>query len=176
MEINEITRERIADAVLSAMKREGLLSKEAAVIFGFPASYMSSLIRHREDVPHSAWAKMRAWMITGGPLKEYKRPEPTLEPMPGVETAPADNVSTTADPLPQEKKRGISKELREKFEQAKQNEKSAGEPTAPEDVIIRGKNGKIDLSDLDIRTGTLARFVSQIMEDGSFSLEYHPRR
>lgn len=158
------------------MKREALMGKDAARIFGFDASYLSAMKRRPGDVPHSAWAKMRAWMITGGPLKEYKKPEQAPEPIPGVEPAPADNVTTTAAPLPQEKKRGISKELREKFEQAKQNEKSAGEPTAPEDVIIRGKNGKIDLSDLDIRTGTVARFVIEIGEDGSFQLSYTPKK
>lgn len=51
MEINEITQERIADKLLSAMKREGLMSKEVAVIFDVPASYMSSLVRNRDNVP-----------------------------------------------------------------------------------------------------------------------------
>lgn len=48
MEINEITQERIAEKLLSAMKREGLMSKEVAKIFDVPASYMSSLIRNRD--------------------------------------------------------------------------------------------------------------------------------
>lgn len=72
MEINEITQERIADKLLSAMKREGLMSKEVAKIFDIPASYMSSLIRNRDNVPQPAWVKFRDWEISGKPLRDYK--------------------------------------------------------------------------------------------------------
>lgn len=66
--------EKYADKLLSAMKREGLMNKEVAEIFGVPASYMSDMRKHPEKVSGLFMEKIRTWSISGKPLREYKLP------------------------------------------------------------------------------------------------------
>ena len=75
MEINEITMERIAEKVLSAMKREGLMNREVAEIFDVPASYMTDVNKRPEKISMPFMEKIRAWSISGKPLRGYRPPE-----------------------------------------------------------------------------------------------------
>ena len=121
-EINEITQERIADAVLSAMKWEGLMNREVAEILNVTPADMSYIKRHKKKVSQPVWAKLRAWMISGVPLREYK---PSAEPIP----APQDNVSATSNvnvpPVvekPVEAKDETAERIRETYEMSRGKE------------------------------------------------------
>ena len=144
MEINEITQERIADKLLSAMKREGLMSKEVAKIFDIPASYMSSLIRNRDNVPQPAWVKFRDWEISGKPLRDYKM----------TREEKADFVTQSVEPIV--KKATVRKE-------AKKNKKEMAEVISRAVTTEDGKT-TIDIAELNQRTGT--RVTVDILEGG----------
>lgn len=67
--------EKYADKLLEAMKAEKLMNKEVAEIFSVPASYMSDMRKHPEKVTDPFMEKIRAWSISGKPLREYKLPQ-----------------------------------------------------------------------------------------------------
>lgn len=76
-------------------------------------------------------------------------------------------------------KEDIAADLRQQYEQAQGTATEQPDPEpAPKGktVTVTCKEGKVDMSKLDIRTGVIAAIEIQIMEDGSFSLEYRPRR
>ena len=146
MEINEITQGRIADKLLSAMKREGLMSKEVAVMFDIPASYMSSLIRNKDNVPQPAWAKFRDWMISEKPLREWKLPEPAEQP--------TDKINQELEP--KVKKATIRKEAK------KHKEKLAA--AIAESITTEDGKTTIDIAELNQKTGT--RVTVDILEGG----------
>jgi hypothetical protein len=103
--INEVTQERIADAVLSAMKREALVNKEVAEIIDISPVDMSNLRRRPENVSQPTWNKLRNWMISGLPLRDYKPKPPTdLTPAPQNEEQAASG--TTEPPAPMKAAKG----------------------------------------------------------------------
>ena len=148
MEINEITQERIAEKLLSAMKREGLMSKEVAKIFDVPASYMSSLIRNRDVVPQTAWEKFRDWEISGKPLRDYK--------MSRDEKQQSIDDFVTQDVEPIVKKAKVKKEM-------KNHKKELAEVISRAITTEDGKT-TIDVAELNQKTGT--RVTVDILEGG----------
>ena len=148
MEINEITQERIAEKLLSAMKREGLMSKEVAKIFDVPPSYMSSLVRNRDNVPQPAWVKFRDWEISGKPLREWK-------------CLPSGDIKMTVTPVdtygePIVRKAKVRKE-------AKKHKKEMAEVISRAITTEDGKT-TIDVAELNQKTGT--RVTVDILEEG----------
>jgi len=122
-EINELTQERITDAVLSAMKREGLMNKEVAEIIGISAVDMSTLRRRPENVSHPTWAKLRNWMISGTPLREYK-PKPPADFTPATQmdeqaVSGTTEPPTTEKPAERKKKDEIAERVRESYNMEK---------------------------------------------------------
>ena len=187
--------EKYADKLLSAMKREGLMNKEVAEIFGVPASYMSDMGKHPEKVSGPFMEKIRTWSLSGKPLRDYKLPEaPDVDAAAinqqkiddaqrkfdskmavkrlvkehraeiaaavaeSVDTESTDNVSTTAD-VRQE----IAAALRKEYER---------QHPEIEMKIVAHKDGKVDVSRLDPRTGQIAAVEMQIMDDGSLHISY----
>lgn len=192
--MNVITQEKVAGKVLAALKEEGLMNKEAAGIFGFSPSYLSMIIRSDtyHKVTRKAWEAMHDWSQTGNPIKGYKSPLKAVEELTETEQAAREaeaymkaeeqamvpEVPASPAPTAEERKQEIAAAFRKDFEQAQRGK--ADQPESPEPVeetvTVSCKEGKVDLSKLDIRTGVIASAQIQIMEDGSFSLEYHPRR
>ena len=192
--------EKYADKLLSAMKREGLMNKEVAEIFGVPASYMTDMRKHPEKVAVPFMEKIRTWAISDKPLRGYKPPEaPDLEAADlnqqeadreraemkfrsklavkgllkahgkEVAEAVAESVNTEETPATpfgevSTTREEIAAELRREFErQQPQNEI----------VITAHKNGKVDVSRLDPRTGMLvSAYEMEIEPDGALKLTY----
>jgi len=118
--INEITQERIADAVLSAMKREALMNKEVAEIIGISPMDMSNIKRHTEHVSQPTWAKLHDWLITGLPLRDYK-PKPSADfiPAPVMDddtTSSTISVLAPQNPAERKKRDEIAERVRETYE------------------------------------------------------------
>lgn len=185
--------EKYADKLLSAMKREGLMNKEVAGIFHVPPSYMTNMSKRPEKVPVRFIEMIREWAISGKPLKDYQPPAVSevqpVEPeadrdraemkfrsklaVKGLlrehreETAAAieqsidtegPNVSSTAD-------------VRQEIAAAIRKEYEAVQPDTKITVVAR-KDGKVDVSKLDPRTGQVAAYELQIMDDGSLHISY----
>lgn len=208
MKQNKEIFEKYADKLLSAMKREALMNKEVAEIFGVPASYMTDMRKHPEKVAVPFMEKIRTWAISDKPLRGYKPPEaPDLEA--------ADLNQQEADRERAEMKfrsklavKGLlkahGKEVAEAVAESVNTEEgdiqmsvtpvdSYGEPTStdkvdvaartrkiyeavqPENeiVITAHKNGKVDVSRLDPRTGMLvSAYEMEIEPDGALKLTY----
>ena len=176
MEMNTITQERVAGRVLAALKEEGLMNKEAADIFGFSPTYLSSIGKTTgyHHVPMKAWTVMHDWDITGKPLREFKSPlkkeveaeEPALQPQ---QTAPAPAPAPVKPPTPDQKKKQQKKmltaaHLRSKFEAAQPKPKPEPKPEparhqpGEETITIPRQSEKVDLGQIDMRTGALVTF------------------
>lgn len=71
--MNNITKEKIAQAVLGAIETEKLLNKEVAAKFGFSPVYMSMIknSRYFDQCPQHAWDTMRNWIYSGKKIKEF---------------------------------------------------------------------------------------------------------
>jgi hypothetical protein len=105
--MNEMTKERIAVAVIKAMEDEKLMNKEAAVHFGFSACYLS-MIRNPsqyEHCPAKAWEAMRTWMYSGKKLKEYKFAGEILELEEQQEPEETPTKSHVIEPAPDKTKK-----------------------------------------------------------------------
>ncbi len=179
--------EKYADKLLSAMKREGLMNKEVAAIFDVPASYMSGMGRHPENVSGPFMERIRTWAISGKPLREYKLPE-----APDVDAAAisqqklddaerkfrsklavkklvkehaAETAAAIAEGINTEEptKEDVAVEIREQYERVQPK---------TEMKIVAHKDGKVDVSRLDPRTGQVAAYELQIMDDGSLHISY----
>ena len=72
--MNKELFEKYADRLQQAMKEEKLMNKEVAEIFDVPASYLSNLLKHPEKLSQPFVEKIRAWSVSGKPLKDYKLP------------------------------------------------------------------------------------------------------
>ena len=200
MKQNKEIFEKYADKLLSAMKREALMNKEVAEIFGVPASYMTDMRKHPEKVAMPFMEKIRTWAISDKPLRGYKQPDgPDLEAAEinqqeadreraemkfrsrlavkgllkahgkDVAEAVAESVNTEETPATpfgevSTTREEIAAELRREFErQQPQNEI----------VITAHKNGKVDVSRLDPRTGMLvSAYEMEIEPDGALKLTY----
>lgn len=183
MEMNIITQGRVGGQVLKALKNEGLMNREAAEIFGINPTYLSMISKssYFHKVPRKAWEVMHDWMNTGKPLKEFKSPlkkeEETAEthqaqqglpqmreasPLPNMEdrTLKSEKLLEIDLQAPvltsKEKKQKTAQRLRKEFEKNKPSKKEAEPPAlkAEDETIILSHEGKkVDLSEIDIRTG-----------------------
>jgi len=72
--MNKITQDKIATAVLEAIKKEDLFLKEVAANFNFPRNYLTLIKRDNyfDKIPQKAWNTMRDWMYSGKSLKEFR--------------------------------------------------------------------------------------------------------
>lgn len=71
---NPVTLQRVSDALVSAMDKEGLLGREVANILDIPAMYVS-IIRTTHNshlITEKVWQKVKAWVDSGVPLAGYK--------------------------------------------------------------------------------------------------------
>lgn len=183
--------EKYADKLLSAMKREGLMNKEVAAIFDVPASYMSGMGRHPENVPGLLMEKIRTWSISGKPLREYKLPtspdtevaeinqqqanearekaEMKFRSKLAVKALAREHAAETAAAISEginteePTKEDVAVEIREQYERVQPK---------TEMKIVAHKDGKVDVSRLDPRTGQVAAYELQIMDDGSLHISY----
>ena len=183
--------EKYADKLLEAMKAEKLMNKEVAEIFGVPASYMSDMRKHPEKVSGLFMEKIRTWSISGKPLREYKLPtSPDTEAaeinqqqadearekaemkfrsklaVKGlVKKHAAETAAAIAEGINTEEptKEDVAVEIREQYERVQPK---------TEMKIVAHKDGKVDVSRLDPRTGQIAAVEMQIMDDGSLHISY----
>jgi len=184
--------EKYADKLLSAMKREKLMNKEVAAIFDVPASYMTEMSKRPEKVFGPFMEKIRTWAISGKPLREYKLPEApdvdaaaiTQQKLDDAErkfrsklavkklvkehhaetaAAIAQSVDTESPNVSSTARQEIAAALRKEYD--RQNPET-------EMKIVAHKDGKVDVSRLDPRTGQIAAVEMQIMDDGSLHISY----
>ena len=179
--------EKYADKLLSAMKREGLMNKEVAVIFNVPASYMTGMGRHPENVPAPFMEKIRTWAISGKSLRDYRLPEAPdtdaaaitqqklddaqrkFDSKMAVKRLAMEHIAETAAAIAEgintkePTKEDVAVEIREQYEMVQPK---------TEMKIVAHKDGKVDVSRLDPRTGQVAAYELQIMDDGSLHLSY----
>ena len=183
--------EKYADKLLSAMKREGLMNKEVAAIFDVPASYMSGMGKHPEKVSGLFMEKIRTWSISGKPLREYKLPTSPDTEAAEINQQQADEAREKAEMKFRSKLavKGLVKKHHAETAAAIAEGINTEEPTK-EDVaveireqyervqpktemkIVAHKDGKVDVSRLDPRTGQIAAVEMQIMDDGSLHISY----
>ena len=210
MKQNKEIFEKYADKLLSAMKREALMNKEVAEIFGVPASYMTDMRKHPEKVVVPFMEKIRTWAISDKPLRGYKPPEGPDVVSAEINQQEADEARNTAEMKFRSKLavKGLlkahGKDVAEAVAESVNTEEgdiqmsvtpvdSYGEPTStdkvdvaartrkiyeavqPENeiVITAHKNGKVDVSRLDPRTGMLvSAYEMEIEPDGALKLTY----
>jgi hypothetical protein len=142
MEMNNLTKERVAGKVLAAIEAEGLMNKEVAEIFNTDAASMSHLKRpeHYKLISTRVWDIMHDWDITGKPIRGYKAP--VKEPGKG---ATESLQATPAAPVITPDKQAIAKKAR------KQNERH------------HTPGGKVETEKINIKTGVLISI--EVFED-----------
>ena len=189
--MNKELYEKYADKLLEAMKAEKLMNKEVAEIFGVPASYMSDMRKHPEKVSGLFMEKIRTWSISGKPLREYKLPTSPDTEAAEINQQQADEAREKAEMKFRSKlavramarehaaetaaaiaeginteeptKEDVAVEIREQYERVQPK---------TEMKIVAHKDGKVDVSRLDPRTGQIAAVEMQIMDDGSLHISY----
>ena len=204
MKIDKELYEKYADKLSTAMRIEKLMNKEVAEIFDVPASYMSNLPKHPEKLSQPFVEKIRTWSISGKPLREYKLPETPDTEAAAINQQDADTARDTAEMKFRSKmavkklakehaaetaaaiaegidtetdaKRQIVAALREEYE--RQNSQQMPEPTPDSETkIVAHKNGKVDVSRLDARTGLIIGSVEmEFDEAGDFTIKYRFRK
>ena len=204
MKIDKELYEKYADKLSTAMRIEKLMNKEVAEIFDVPASYMSNLPKHPKKLSQPFVEKIRTWSISGKPLREYKLPETPETEAAAINQQDADTARDTAEMKFRSKmavkklakehaaetaaaiaegidtetdaKRQIVAALREEYE--RQNSQQMPEPTPDSETkIVAHKNGKVDVSRLDARTGLIIGSVEmEFDEAGDFTIKYRFRK
>lgn len=73
--MNDITKEKIVDAVGKAIKDEHLMNREASDYFGISVFYISYLKTQMywKNIPEKAWGILHTWMQSGITIKEFGR-------------------------------------------------------------------------------------------------------
>lgn len=171
MEINKYTKERLAFKLLKAMNDEHLMNKEVAEIIETDAASMSYMkrVENHDKISQRVWKNIHDWDDSGKPLREYK--SPLRKQAEEAEASDAEKIIQEAgkvvdqllelDPqapalTSKEKKQKTAQRLRKEFEKSRPSKKEP-EPTAskPEDetIILSHEGKKVDLSEIDIRTG-----------------------
>ena len=152
-EINELTQDRIADAVLSAMKREELMNKEVAEIINISPVDMSNLKRHTEKVTQPVWTKLRNWMISGLPLREYK-PKAPADFIPALQEGVSATSNVNMPPVVEKPAEATEKD--ETAERVRMVYEMAQPKKKGEDVIIARR----DPQEIDPKTGELLASIT----------------
>ena len=204
MKIDKELYEKYADKLSTAMRIEKLMNKEVAEIFDVPASYMSNLPKHPKKLSQPFAEKIRAWSISGKPLRGYRLPEAPDTEAAAINQQDADTARDTAEMKFRSKmavkklakehaaetaaaiaegidtetdaKRQIVAALREEYE--RQNSQQMPEPTPDSEMkIVAHKDGKVDVSRLDARTGLIIGSVEmEFDEAGDFTIKYRFRK
>ncbi|HRC82062.1 MAG TPA: hypothetical protein PLF27_11835 [Sedimentibacter sp.] len=190
--MNKELYEKYADKLLEAMKAENLMNKEVAEIFDVPASYMSDMRKHPEKVTEPFMEKIRTWAISGKPLREYKLPEaPDVDAAAitqqklddaerkfrsklAVKKLVKEHAAETAAAIAQSvdtESPNVSTTAWQEIAAAIRKEYEAVQPQ-DEIKVVAHKDGKVDVSRLDPRTGQVAAYELQIMDDGSLHISY----
>lgn len=179
--------EKYGDKLSTAMRIEKLMNKEVAEIFDIPASYLSNLPKHPEKLSQPFVEKIRTWSISGKPLRDYKLPEaPDTDAAAinqqklddaerkfrsklAVKALAREHAAETAAAIAkginteEPTKEDVAVEIREQYERVQPK---------TEMKIVAHKDGKVDVSRLDPRTGQIAAVEMQIMDDGSLHISY----
>ena len=190
MKQNKEIFEKYADKLLSAMRREALMNKEVAEIFGVPASYMSDMRKHPEKVAVPFMEKIRTWAISDKPLKDYKLPVAPDTDAAAINQQEADTIPT-AELTTKSRKylsklavKGLLKEHSKEVAEAVAESVNTEEPTKQEIATkvrkaytrahkpetteevtkVETKGGKVDLSEINFRSGV--KLEIEIYEDG----------
>ena len=190
--MNKEIFEKYADKLLSAMKREGLLNREVAEIFDVPPSYMTNMNKHPEKASEPFMEKVRTWAISEKPLRGYKLPAG-----PDIEAAEINQQEADRDTAEMKFRsklavKGLRQEHEGELAAAVAESLNSEDPVSitrpelaaairkeyeqvqPQDEIkiVAHKNGKVDVSKLDPRTGALAAAELFFDESGAFHLTY----
>lgn len=185
--MNKELYEKYADKLLSAMKREGLMNKEVAAIFNVPASYMSGMGKHPENVPGPFMEKIRTWSLSGKSLRDYKLPEDPdtdaaaitqqklddaqrkFDSKMAVKRLAMEHIAETAAAIAEginteePTKEDVAADIREQYERVQPK---------TEMKIVAHKDGKVDVSRLDPRTGQAVAAELEFDDDGTFKVTY----
>ena len=190
MEKNTLTFDKYADRLLTAMKEEKLMNREVAEIFDVPASYMTDVNKRPEKISMPFMEKIRAWSISGKPLRGYRPPEAQPTPngirviavhYPDTESAEinqqeSNDARDTAEMKFRSKLavKGLLKNHHEDVAAAVAESVNTEEPTKEEQAeTIRyhyEQVHKVDPNKLNKRTGVLASAELQILPDGSLHI------
>jgi len=188
--------EKYADKLLEAMKAEKLMNKEVAEIFGVPASYMSDMRKHPEKVTDPFMEKIRAWAISGKPLRDYKISMPPDTEAADINQRQADEARDKAEMKFRSKLavKGLLREHREEtaaaIEQSVDTESPNVSSTARQEIaaairkeyeavqpdtkitVVARKDGKVDVSKLNPKTGQIVAAELEFDDDGTFKVTY----
>ena len=173
--MNEITMEKVADLVFAAITKEGLMNKEAAEIFGFSPVYLSCIGKKKSwhHLSKKAWEIMHDWSQLGIPPREYKSPLKEAEEADAIEAEKIIQQAVGAAdklleidrkepaPDPKQKKKQTAERLRKEFDKSKPPKREPQPPASQpkeETITISREGHKVDLSNIDIRTGALVSF------------------
>lgn len=187
MKQNKEIFEKYADKLLTAMKAEKLMNKEVAEIFDVPASYMCNLPKHPEKLSQSFVEKIRTWSISGKPLREYKLPKAPdtdaaaitqqklddaqrkFDSKMAVKRLAMEHIAETAAAIAEginteePTKEDVAADIREQYERVQPK---------TEMKIVAHKDGKVDVSRLDPRTGQAVAAELEFDDDGTFKVTY----
>ncbi len=194
--MNKELYEKYADKLLEAMKAEKLMNKEVAEIFGVPASYMSDMRKHPEKVSGLFMEKIRTWSISGKPLKDYRLPVAPDTEAAEINQQQADEArekaemkfrsklavkglvkkhhAETAAAIAQSidtESPNVSSTARQEIAAAIRKEYEAVQPDTKITVVAR-KDGKVDVSKLNPKTGQIVAAELEFDDDGTFKVTY----
>lgn len=149
--MNEITKKRVAENVISAIERENLMNFEAAKYLGVSASCLS-LIKNPGNyrkIGEPSWNKLHDWVVSGKKITEYKtttadQDEPVQTPVVDTkQTAQKPGLVVTKTYINPE---NINKKIREIRERdKKRSEKEKGETPMRYD---KGKPGNDEMANV----------------------------
>ena len=192
--MNVEIQQRVAERVLQALEHEKLMNKEAAEIFGFSPIYLSFIKRRTEfhKTPRKAWEVMHDWAQAGVTLKSFKSPLKVVEELTEAEQAakeaeaymkaqatPEQTPAPETPPLTKEEKKAQkAARLRKLYERSRppkrdpkpepdKPQEPAGQPTPeaqPDTIIIPRGGDKVDLSKINLRTGTTI-FTAEVTDN-----------
>ena len=186
MEKNTLTFDKYADRLLTAMKEEKLMNREVAEIFDVPASYMTDVNKRPEKISMPFMEKIRAWSISGKPLRDYKLPQAPDTEAAAINQQEADEAMQASEmkfrsqratkQLVKEHMAAEAAEVREALHEAIHESVNTEEPTKEEQAeTIRyhyEQVHKVDPNKLDRRTGVLASVELNMHPDGFLEIIY----
>lgn len=154
-ELNEITKERIAEKVLKAMDAEKLTTVEAGKIMDINPQYLSMIKRidkYNDKIPAKAWTVMRAWYYSGTELRDFKISDQAKEFI----------ATIKEDPHPKDTKTGDLSAVKTERQSITKTEAVITDLRSKDDMI------KIKRSPADVNRRTGALVTIEIFEDGVY--------
>lgn len=131
MEINDVTKERLAEKVLAEMSKARLLNKDVAAKFDGSPSDMSNLKKkdNHGKISSRIWNNIHTWYYSGITLESFKL-SPAAEPAPGEV---AEKVGQQAEQYMREREEASAPAMTT----AKAQAKSDPEPTQEESAAYK---------------------------------------